>query len=261
MWDEITADEWAGTLQLDLEEPHFNDFEPDHQLFPSSTSVEEPFPLNLDCNIVKPEASTESLTNFVPYNPGHAAKPQLQAICPCCKKTLETKHFNVHAHVSQCFTENKKSFDGKQCPSATQTKIESIRRSASRLSLSRRIALLESLNRLAQNSKASRPTWQAFGEEAAGHSEDDVLAISLLYSQALKSTAGMKVDIHLKGSRISQEVVTPNTHHMDHPRLPSGLFSLGVSIGKRKRGVLSFSPPEKTRKLNCDEYDNAATHI
>jgi len=234
--------DWPEELDLSLEEPFFGELHgelPEHELFPlgvetCKTSMET-FTLNTQSAPAVPEVSP---TEVVPQS----------TVCPCCEQAVATKT-DFHSHVSKCFMERQKHPQKHMTsPShaSTRRKIDSIRQSAARLSLSRRIALLESLNRLAHPAKGPSASHRA--------QELDMLALTLLYSPNKKvkfpqphhSHHGLKIEVD-KLSRVDRESFTPNIHdsiaEFASPLNPS----LNSPRNKRKRDcdvahALRFSP-------------------
>lgn len=148
--------------------------------------------------------------------------------CPCCKANVSEKDY--HAHVNRCFVEKNQIKSAtaslKMPKTETLDKINSIRESAAKMSLSSRIGLLESLSRLAQSAK----------EDDSGVSVRaiDRFTLTLLYSSTAQSkqitSKKRKADVLAvdtkiaAASPISREASTPTTRPVRQKRVPHGLM-------------------------------------
>lgn len=176
--------EWpsCGT-ELELEET-FGETE-DSRLFSTDHCI------TLDHATYVPSPATCKFSSHTNFTPTFNATPNKDtsnvaptpvtaatSSCPHCKQTLAAGA-DVRAHVGPCFTAAQQARPAPKRAPSLKKHIDSIRHSATRMSASDRIGLLESLSRLAHFAKAG-------SEPSTGNRArpSDRLTLELLYSKS-----------------------------------------------------------------------------
>lgn len=206
-----------GEIELDFHpaENSFLGFEQPEELLPPATDFHKTSPLSTPL-------------------PLPLQKDSEPIACPCCSADIDPSSEDYHAHVSKCYLEKQapmlnekatlKSVDKK----GVRSQIQSIRKNLASLTMVRRIALLESLNRLAHPAKGSCLSHRT--------QEADVFAISLLYESSPKKTEDLKIDLNApRRNSLSRETCTPTVQ----ATTPTSMMKF-MPRSAQKRKMLDF---------------------
>lgn len=192
-WESFS--EWPTGVELDLEVPFEEGFPTESRLFATDHCITLEQPSDVPSTSTIHHFNNRHSNNFTPHDinftsahhhaqltptdPAAAAATPETATCPCCKQTLDAVHTDLRAHVGPCFLSQQPKAPPR--PESSHHHIESIRESATRMSLSHRIGLLESLNRLSQLAKAGA---KSGGRPAPSDRtrQSDLFTLSLLFS-------------------------------------------------------------------------------
>lgn len=190
-WDSFS--EWPAGAELELAEPFAEGFPTESRLFSTDhcitldqpTDVTTPSAIKFTSHTSNFSPADHSRTHSVPIASTAPLMETTTTTCPCCKQTLEATQ-DVRTHVGPCFvaTQENKAPEPRaraKAPKETesvQQRIDSIRGTAARMSLSQRIGLLESLSRLASLSKAG----SSGGSSNDRSYNEDLFTLSLFFS-------------------------------------------------------------------------------